>query len=107
MIVYRNKRNQTMKWIFALVIFALTLTFTVDNVEGFNLPSGNGGSKDANTKNQPNHSTSVEDDAIINDGTQKSLPSPSSVPEPATLILLASGLGTMYALRRKNSTKID
>ena len=79
MIYMRNNRHQV-KWILGLVIFILVLSVAFSDVYGVDTYQ---------------HSTCYAD----TDSPATS--PPSAVPEPATLILLASGLAALRLMYRK------
>ena len=87
----------------ALFLFILAMTFPIGNVSGFNIPKSDPADQ---TVTIPENSESASAD---NGGSYSSIPpvasplAPVAIPEPATMILLASGLGAMYAFRRKKA----
>ena len=93
--VYERRAGSPYKWIFAGVLFLLAMTFTMTEVYGFNYPyqtsHGSGGS----TQVEPAHNSNHVDQATYCAPDDN----PGEVPEPTTLLLLASGLG-LVALRK-------
>ena len=93
MTIYHRKCSQPLKWLFALIIFVLAMTITFDDVYGIdkNTPpnSGNGSPYGGKSDVSGGRLTTGDDN-----------PSPTAVPEPSTFILLAGGLGALYAARR-------
>ena len=93
MTVYQRKCTQPLKWLFALVIFVLAMTVTFSDVYGI----------DKNTTANSGGGNTVGDKSDDSNGgltTGNDNPAPTAVPEPSTFILLASGLGALYAVRR-------
>lgn len=101
MMVYRSKKSQPFKWILALILFVAVMTITFDDVDGFNLPAGPE-STDTTGTNPPTSAsgTSGEIQDPPTDGD-----TPSAIPEPATLLLMASGLGALYVVRKHRAKK--
>ncbi len=80
MMIYRQNSRHRLKWILGFVIFVLMLSVTFDNAYG-----------------QDNTRTSTGN---LSEGSPGSSP-PSGVPEPTTLVLLASGLVALRLMQRK------
>ena len=93
MTVYKKKETSILKWVIALIIFTLGMTLTFSDVYGINIPGDN---KTYETGTDQIITCNPDDDSNPDN------PPPTAVPEPSTLILLSSGLGAMYALRKKN-----
>ena len=96
--LYMRRSSQPLKWVVALLVFIVAMCFTMTDVYG-NPPDGRigGGNADQPTDgaNGPNGSLATDDNP---DAT-------TAVPEPATLVLLAGGLGALYAARRLRKEK--
>ena len=96
--LYQRRCTQPLKWLLALVVFllAMTVTFTdVYGIEGTGSP--NGGTRDGST-GKPGGTGDQ-----LNTGDDN--PPPTAVPEPGTFILLAGGLGALYAVRHLRKRK--
>lgn len=91
MTYYRRRPSQPLKWLLALIIFALALGFTLDSVEGSTIPEAGIDSTAAIGQ----HASVPAADACLDNNVF-----PAS--EKATLLIIAGGLGTMYGLRKKN-----
>ena len=90
--------SQPFKWLVALLVFMLVMGFTTANVFGFNVPPAkfNGSGQDASqTDNYDGTYESPQDPGDSGDDN------PESIPEPGTIILLATGLGAAYGAMRK------
>ena len=89
-----------MKWIVAAILFIAVMTFTLADVNGYpnrpnhngpndrsggdnHLGSGNNGGGSHGSDDQPGHHNRYP-----------------GVPEPGTLILMATGLGAFYIMRK-------
>ena len=93
MTVYRQKTSQPLKWLVALIVFALAMGVTFTDVYGYDGSSSAGAGND-NDNNQ--NGAGNDNLTTSNDRTG----SPSAIPEPTTLILLGGGLGVLYVVRR-------
>jgi|WetSurMetagenome_2_1015567.scaffolds.fasta_scaffold1320904_1 hypothetical protein len=93
MTVYRSRSNQPMKWVVAVIVFALVMGITFSNVYGF-------GRDDVNQPGNDDHHGNHPGDGNHNGGGGCGNDNPTAVPEPGTLILLAGGLSALYAARR-------
>ena len=103
MTVYRDKRSQPLKWLVALIVFLLAMGITFSDVSGAD-PVGAGASGVQNSDRHqgppPSGDLSTDDNGPNNDDPS----TPMAIPEPTTLLLLAGGLGAMYAVRRWRKT---
>ncbi len=107
--VYQKDRSQPFKWLLAIVVFILAMTFTVDEAEGFYLP-----------KSMQNRVTTVQEtidmhaveefDYINSDVTEigsntysDNNPPVTPVPEPSTIIIMAIGIGALRVARKVRS----
>ena len=97
MVLYREHRRNIIgtigKWLIAILIFVAVMTVTWDNVDGFSLTSTRttGGVSYPSDPGVPTPPVDFQPDQGDN---------PESVPEPTTLILLGSGLGLVWMVRR-------
>lgn len=96
-----NKRpTHPFKWIVALLVFFLALGVTFSDVHGFNFPKGGTPDNPSGTTTSQNVvydlSTPIPDYGVTNQNCDD----PPAVPEPTTLILMASGLAGIYLARR-------
>lgn len=92
--IYKTEPKSRLKWLVALVLFAMAMTFTTAEVYGFpnSWRSNNNGNQNNGGKNRREH-----DRNNPNGGDNDT---PSQVPEPTTLILLGSGLVAAYVVKK-------
>jgi len=130
MTLYRNRTSQPLKWIVALFIFALVMGVTFSDVyaqdhnkggkggkggDNHNGGYGNNGGDHGNGGNgggsgdhgngggggNGGNGGGSGDNGGNGDGCGgNDNPTPTSVPEPGTLVLLAGGLSALYVSRR-------
>lgn len=91
--VYKSKPSQPLKYLFALLVFLLIMSITWTEVSGYE-----SGTASVSGDAAPAHLNSS------GNGNASSVP-PTAVPEPGTIILLGSGLGAMYLMRKKRNKK--
>lgn len=99
MTVYQDKRSRPLKWLVALIVFLLAMGITFSDVYGAD-PVTTGSSTVQGS--QPDQGPPPSGDlSTNNNGPNTDNPdTPMPIPEPTTLLLLAGGLGAMYAVRR-------
>jgi hypothetical protein len=107
MTLYRKRSNQPLRWLLAVLVFALAMGFTLDEVEGFNIPKQDNDSLSQDVNAAPpqgntNTRSSIQE-APVDPPYQEEPQNVSSIPEPGTLLLLAGGLSAMYLMRRKKA----
>ena len=121
MMVYKRKESVSiLKWALAIVIFVLAMTITVSDVYGLDLTIKKAATMD-NLSNPrvnsyrpfvqgssnptavaPNFGNRGFDNFVSDAGvTDYNDPEPNAVPEPSSLILITTGLGSMLLFRRR------
>lgn len=110
--LYQKERSQTIKWLFAIIIFILAMTFTIDDAEGFYLPKSM--EHQVTTVKKTVDKFAVEEFDYINSGISEVGSRPysdpqnpeTSVPEPSTIIIMAIGIGALRVMRKvRGATK--
>ena len=109
MMIYERHNKHPFRWVLGLVIFVLVLTVTFDEVHGLNLQLNI--QRDNSTRSNlpsepywsPNNFDGYSNPDHKTDLGSTGTPPPPGVPEPSTLILLASGLGALHLMRRKRA----
>lgn len=97
MVLYRENSSPSIgKWIVAILIFVLVMTVTWDDVEGISF----GAKKTETTDAQQ---TPAEEQTESGDTQQSPDQPPADIPEPATVLLLGTGLGVAYLAKRKKN----
>jgi hypothetical protein len=90
--------SQPFKWLVALIVFMLVMGFTTANVSGLNVPPAKYHDSGQGTNDNSDSDGTYESPQDPGDSGDDN---PESVPEPGTIILLATGLGAAYAATRK------
>lgn len=112
MTVYQKDRYQPIKWLLAIIVFILAMTFTLEEAEGFNLPKSM--QSQVTTVNQTTDKFAIEEFDYINSGISEigantysdSQQPVTPVPEPSTIIILAIGIGALRVVRKvRNATR--
>jgi len=108
--VYKNRKNASLKWILGLIVFVLAMTITFSDVSGFSFPTGRGNSgyTGGNGSNgggdaTPSYLGNQREFDSPDRSPEKTTPPPPQVPEPGTIILLGSGLVGLWAARRRRT----
>ena len=86
------------KWIFAGLLFMLAMTFSLVEVNAGNYqyyPSGSNGNS------SPNQPPKAQGSKVERPARQDNPEHTSPVPEPTTMLLMASGLGLMLLSRKR------
>ncbi len=113
MVHYKKKNVPVTRYFLAIIVLTLGLTLAFDDVYGLQLPFGQNAT-DSYNDYLANNIESSDDDARSLDINDVQLDNydiqedetdtvPASVPEPSTIILLASGLGLFRLAHRKKS----
>ncbi len=113
MILYKKKNVPVTRYLLSIIVFTLGLTLAVDDVYGLQLPFGQNAtdsyndylSNDIESSDDDARALAINDIRVDNYDIQEENTDsvPTSVPEPSTLILLASGLGLFRLAHRKKS----
>lgn len=99
--VYSRKESNPIKWVIAAILFIAVMTFTMAEVNGFPVSPKPSDNVDASTDQ---HSVTHNNDS----GSNQRVPErPTSVvPEPGTILLMATGLGAVYFFRKTRKTTV-
>lgn len=109
MTVYKKYQSQPFKLMLAVLVFVLAMSVTIDDVYGIQVSNTEPSATGTQTT-QSYDVTSSATDAGSTDGTFQdtdplSMTVVSPVPEPSSLIFIAMGLGSMYAMRSRRKVK--
>ena len=96
--IFHRESSSRGKWIVAGLLFILTMTFSLADVNAFTFPSNPGGSQGKNPPPQTTHKQQFDTNRPSRSVTPDR---PSAVPEPTTILLMASGLGGMLLTRKR------
>ena len=94
----QRKSTSLGKWIFAGLLFMLAMTFTLVEVNAGNYQYYPKGSNGNGSQNQP---PSVQGSKVDRPARQDTPDRTTPVPEPTTILLMASGLGLMLLSRKR------
>ncbi|MEW5795783.1 MAG: PEP-CTERM sorting domain-containing protein [Candidatus Zixiibacteriota bacterium] len=102
MTLYQRKYSQPLKWVVALIVFMLVMGITFTDVYGKDKEPGKKPGQGDHGRDRPGHGNGGGNHGNPGDSLppDDNIPTPTPVPEPGTLILLAGGLGGLYAARR-------
>jgi hypothetical protein len=114
MTVYTKEDSRPFKWILAIIVFVLAMTLTMSDVYGLSVPSSSRANNTMMTQPYSNirmaqmHGYPViyrshDENVKVDPSNHDQDVSPEVVPEPATFILVAAGLGMAYFSMRKKS----
>jgi hypothetical protein len=95
----RGNTARSIKWLIAVVLFVLTLTVTFSDVYGDPVYRPNDRNKNENLSDGSDSRPPADNPGGTIEESQAN--PPEAVPEPGTIILLASGLSAMYMMRRR------
>ncbi len=105
---YDEKQSQPLKWFVALIIFILTMTITFADVYGLGVPPSKYNAPPPNqitnsSQNTPPGTFDQDFDSYnsVTSGAEKSTVPPSTIPEPASMILLGIGLAALHLAKRR------
>lgn len=93
--IYTKRSYNAGKWIIGLIVFILAMTITFSDVHSVNIPPTG---KTTQTNNTSDDIQSPPANQVDTDNGDQPI---TSVPEPTTLILLASGLGVIHLVNRR------
>ena len=109
--VYQKDSSQPFKWLLAIIVFILAMTFTMEEAEGFYLPQSM--QNRVTTVQETTNMFAVEEFDYINSdvteigaNTYPDTQSPvTPVPEPSTIIIMAIGMGALRVARKIRSAR--
>lgn len=108
MVLYKKKTSQLVRYIFGAIVFILGLTLAFGDVYGIQMPYSQNSSQSYSdhiakkTQDESTTDTTIVIGTDFNDNQTGGTDTvPTSVPEPTTIILLASGLGIMGLSKKK------
>ena len=100
MTIYQKKANSMMSWVFGFIVFLFAMTVTFSEVSGVGVPRTD---KAVNQQfDKTNNTNEPAFQPVQSEDTYGDNNNPVPVPEPSTLILLASGLGVIRLIQRRH-----
>jgi len=109
MTVYKKYGSQPLKWMLAIIVFMLAMSVTFDDVYGIQVSNKGPASTNTEATESYDVTNSATDVGMTEGDFQDTNPISTTavapVPEPTSLVLIAMGLGSMYAMRSRRKVK--
>jgi len=99
--ICQRESNSLGQWVFAGLLFVLAMTFSLTEVKAYGYEDNSSGSNGNSQSNQVAEKQGADTDQTVrSDASESAAP----IPEPATILLLAGGLGAMLLSRKRKKT---